>query len=63
MNIASTKTVPSGPTGAKNAGITVVGGAGHAGIPLVLVFAEAGLTVNIDDHNETAPATLRSGTL
>ena len=60
MNIASTKTTPSSPTGAKTADITVVGGAGHVGIPLVLAFAEAGLTVNINDLNETALATLRS---
>lgn len=63
MNIASTKTTPSSPTGAKTADITVVGGAGHVGIPLVLAFAEAGLTVNINDLNETALATLRSGKL
>lgn len=64
MNIASTKTAPSSPTGAKTAAdITVVGGAGHVGIPLVLAFAEAGLTVNINDLNETALATLRSGKL
>ena len=63
MNIASTKTAPSGPTGAKTADVTVVGGAGHVGIPLVLAFAEAGLTVNINDLNETALATLRSGKL
>jgi len=63
LNIASTKTAPSGPTGAKTADVTVVGGAGHVGIPLVLAFAEAGLTVNINDLNETALATLRSGKL
>ena len=63
MNIASTKTAPSTPTGAKTADIAVVGGAGHVGIPLVLAFAEAGLTVNINDLNETALATLRSGKL
>ena len=63
MNIASTKTAPSGPTGAKTADVTVVGGAGHVGIPLVLAFPEAGLTVNINDLNETALATLRSGKL
>ncbi|HET7166941.1 MAG TPA: nucleotide sugar dehydrogenase [Pseudolabrys sp.] len=63
MNIASTKTTPSSPTGAKAADITVVGGAGHVGIPLVLAFAEAGLTVNVNDLNETALATLRSGKL
>ena len=63
MNIASTKTAPSTSTGAKTADITVVGGAGHVGIPLVLAFAEAGLTVNVNDLNETALATLRSGKL
>jgi UDP-N-acetyl-D-mannosaminuronic acid dehydrogenase len=63
LNIASTKTAPSGPTGAKTADITVVGGAGHVGIPLVLAFAEAGLTVNINDLNESALATLKSGKL
>jgi UDP-N-acetyl-D-mannosaminuronic acid dehydrogenase len=63
LNIASTKTTPSSPTGAKTADITVVGGAGHVGIPLVLAFAEAGLTVNINDLNEATLATLRSGKL
>jgi UDP-N-acetyl-D-mannosaminuronic acid dehydrogenase len=63
LNIASTKTAASGPTGAKTADITVVGGAGHVGVPLVLAFAEAGLTVNINDLNETALATLRGGKL
>lgn len=43
--------------------ITVVGGAGHVGIPLVLAFAEAGLTVNVNDLNEETLATLRSGKL
>ena len=63
MNIASTKTAPSGSTSAKTADVTVVGGAGHVGIPLVLAFAEAGLTVNVNDLNEAALATLRSGKL
>ena len=63
MNIASTKTAPSGSTGAKIADVTVVGGAGHVGIPLVLAFAEAGLTVNVNDLNENALATLKSGKL
>ncbi len=63
MNIASTKRAPSGSTGAKIADVTVVGGAGHVGIPLVLAFAEAGLTVNVNDVNETALATLKSGKL
>jgi UDP-N-acetyl-D-mannosaminuronic acid dehydrogenase len=63
LNIASTKTAPSGSTGAKIADVTVVGGAGHVGIPLVLAFAEAGLTVNVNDLNENAHATLKSGKL
>jgi UDP-N-acetyl-D-mannosaminuronic acid dehydrogenase len=63
LNIASTKTAPSGSTGAKIADVTVVGGAGHVGIPLVLAFAEAGLTVNVNDLNEKALATLKSGKL
>ena len=63
MSIASTKTAPSGPTCAKTADVTVVGGAGHVGVPLVPAFAEAGLTVNVNDLNESALATLRSGKL
>jgi UDP-N-acetyl-D-mannosaminuronic acid dehydrogenase len=63
LNIASTKTASSGATSAKTADITVVGGAGHVGIPLVLAFADAGLTVNINDLNEAALATLRAGKL
>ena len=43
--------------------ITIVGGAGHVGIPLVLAFAEAGMTVNINDLNEATLATLRAGKL
>ncbi|HEY6858427.1 MAG TPA: nucleotide sugar dehydrogenase [Pseudolabrys sp.] len=61
MNIASTKMAPSDPTCAKAADVTVVGGAGHVGVPLVLAFAEAGLTVNVNDLNEPALAMLKSG--
>ena len=46
---------------AKTADLTVVGGAGHVGIPLVLSFAAKGLTVNINDINEQTLATLKSG--
>ncbi len=63
MNIASTKTARSGPASATTADLTVVGGAGHVGVPLVLAFTEAGLTVNVNDLNEAALATLRSGKL
>lgn len=63
MNIASTKRAPSVPTGAGAADLTVVGGAGHVGIPLVLALADAGLTVNVNDRNEAALAILSSGKL
>ncbi len=45
------------------ADLTVVGGAGHVGIPLVLSFAAKGMTVNINDLNEVTLATLKSGRL
>ena len=42
---------------------TVVGGAGHVGIPLVLCFADTGYRVLINDRNEAALRTLASGKL
>jgi UDP-N-acetyl-D-mannosaminuronic acid dehydrogenase len=63
LNYPSTNTVPAPQKGAAQADITVVGGAGHVGIPLVLAFAEAGMTVNINDLNEATLATLKSGKL
>jgi UDP-N-acetyl-D-mannosaminuronic acid dehydrogenase len=46
---------------AQTADLTVVGGAGHVGVPLVLSFAARGLTVNINDLNTTCLDTLRAG--
>jgi UDP-N-acetyl-D-mannosaminuronic acid dehydrogenase len=63
LNYPSTKTVAAVPLGTAQADITVVGGAGHVGIPLVLAFAEVGMTVNVNDLNEETLATLRSGKL
>jgi UDP-N-acetyl-D-mannosaminuronic acid dehydrogenase len=63
LNYPTTKTVAAAPLGTAQADITVVGGAGHVGIPLVLAFAEAGMTVNVNDLNEATLATLRSGKL
>jgi len=63
LNYPSTKPIAAGQAEAVVADLTVVGGAGHVGIPLVLAFAEAGLTVNINDINEATLATLRSGNL
>jgi len=46
-----------------NIDLTVVGGAGHVGIPLVLCFADSGLRVLINDLNEAALRSLREGVL
>jgi UDP-N-acetyl-D-mannosaminuronic acid dehydrogenase len=51
------------PTTVENADVTVVGGAGHVGIPLVLALAEAGLRVNINDLNKDVLDTLEGGRL
>ncbi len=63
MNIESTKRTTSAPTSLRTADLTIVGGAGHVGIPLVLAFTEAGLTVNVNDVNEVALDSLRAGKL
>jgi UDP-N-acetyl-D-mannosaminuronic acid dehydrogenase len=51
------------PTTIENADVTVVGGAGHVGIPLVLALAEAGLRVNVNDLNRESLNTLQAGRL
>jgi UDP-N-acetyl-D-mannosaminuronic acid dehydrogenase len=51
------------PTTVENADVTVVGGAGHVGIPLVLALAEAGMRVNVNDLNKESLATLQAGRL
>ena len=48
---------------AQTADLTVVGGAGHVGVPLVLAFAARGLTINVNDLNEDSLATLKGGRL
>lgn len=53
----------SAPTTVENADITVVGGAGHVGIPLVLALAESGLRVNVNDLNQATLDTLAAGKL
>jgi len=50
-------------TAVRAADLTVVGGAGHVGIPLVLSFAAKGLTVNVNDLNVDGLAALKSGRL
>jgi UDP-N-acetyl-D-mannosaminuronic acid dehydrogenase len=48
---------------ANTADLTVVGGAGHVGVPLVLSFAAKGLKINVNDLNLDALASLRAGRL
>lgn len=43
--------------------LTVIGGGGHVGIPLVLSFANAGFRVNINDVNRAVLEVLRAGRL
>jgi UDP-N-acetyl-D-mannosaminuronic acid dehydrogenase len=50
-------------TGTTTADLTVVGGAGHVGIPLVLSFAAAGLKVNVNDINLDNLTALKFGRL
>ena len=50
-------------TDTQTADLTVVGGAGHVGIPLVLSFAAKGLTVNVNDLNLDSLAALKAGRL
>src|SRR5258706_5105186 len=63
VNIAGTKPTAAMPARLDCGDLTVVGGAGHVGIPLVLAFAEAGYRVNVHDVNREALETLRSGRL
>jgi UDP-N-acetyl-D-mannosaminuronic acid dehydrogenase len=49
--------------GPEIADLTVVGGAGHVGIPLVLSFAAKGLMVNVNDLSVDNLAILKSGRL
>lgn len=41
--------------------LCIVGGAGHVGLPLALVFADAGMSVRLCDVNPEALATIESG--
>jgi UDP-N-acetyl-D-mannosaminuronic acid dehydrogenase len=49
------------PTAVEDADVTVVGGAGHVGIPMVLALAEAGLRVNVNDLNNASLDMLQAG--
>jgi len=63
MTVRPNIAAPGAPTTVENADVTVVGGAGHVGVPLVLALAEAGLRVNVNDLNEKSLATLQGGRL
>jgi UDP-N-acetyl-D-mannosaminuronic acid dehydrogenase len=63
MTVRPTITAAEAPTTVENADVTVVGGAGHVGIPLVLALAEAGLRVNVNDLNRATLDTLKGGKL
>src|SRR2546425_2795331 len=43
--------------------ICIIGGAGHVGLPLALVFARAGQRVLVYDVNEAALHAIKSGTM
>jgi UDP-N-acetyl-D-mannosaminuronic acid dehydrogenase len=63
LNVRPNVTPHGAGTTIGNADVTVVGGAGHVGIPLVLALAEAGLRVNVNDLNRETLAVLKSGRL
>ena len=54
---------PGTATTVGNADITVVGGAGHVGVPLVLALAESGMRVNVNDLNQEGLDSLKAGRL
>jgi UDP-N-acetyl-D-mannosaminuronic acid dehydrogenase len=51
------------PTTVENADVTVVGGAGHVGVPLVLALVGAGFRVNVNDTNRIKIDMLQAGRL
>ena len=54
---------PTVSTRTLEADLTVVGGGGHVGIPLVLAFAQAGFRVNVHDVDCAVLDSLRAGRL
>jgi UDP-N-acetyl-D-mannosaminuronic acid dehydrogenase len=63
VNFAGPDRTATTPLPARTADLTVVGGGGHVGIPLVLAFADAGFRVNVHDLNRDVLETLKSGRL
>jgi len=62
-NVAPDVIARSTASAAGIADVTVVGGAGHVGIPLVLALAEAGARVNVNDRNRDTLEILKAGRL
>ena len=63
MNFAGPERTAAAKSVPQTADLTVVGGGGHVGIPLVLAFAEAGFRVNVNDINREVLETLKAGRL
>jgi UDP-N-acetyl-D-mannosaminuronic acid dehydrogenase len=63
MNFADTRPAQAVPSRTGQADLTIVGGGGHVGIPLVLAFAQAGFRVNVHDLDCAVLETLRAGRL
>jgi UDP-N-acetyl-D-mannosaminuronic acid dehydrogenase len=63
MNVASLEKAAAKSARSHDADLTIVGGGGHVGIPLVLAFADAGFRVNVHDLNRNVLDTLRAGRL
>jgi UDP-N-acetyl-D-mannosaminuronic acid dehydrogenase len=65
VNVNFSSAIPAAARQASvaDADLTVVGGGGHVGIPLVLAFAQAGFRVNVHDLDHNVLESLRSGRL
>jgi UDP-N-acetyl-D-mannosaminuronic acid dehydrogenase len=63
LNFAGPQATAGTAASVGTADLTVVGGGGHVGIPLVLAFAEAGYRVNVHDLNREVLETLQAGRL
>jgi UDP-N-acetyl-D-mannosaminuronic acid dehydrogenase len=60
MNFAGAERAAAKSARSQDADLTIVGGGGHVGIPLVLAFADAGFRVNVHDLNRDVLATLQA---
>ena len=63
MNFADAQRGDIKSARSRSADLTIVGGGGHVGVPLVLAFADAGFRVNVHDLNRDVLATLKAGRL